>query len=503
MEINYTVMFAGMKFKININSFNQEKIFSMRQLSNFIVPLISLDCRFKSRIIFPDTIKPPISNYILVTPLDIAINGIPENYKKMIGDKMIRTEVRKTPPQPTPTPSETYSPTLESLTPSSVAPFYSESESESVLYPGSDIQLAILCDDIDKNIIKQYQDTNYSFIHSSKISNLGCIHKHPNEPAKLPYRTVIDTFEYVDVEYIKLYLTPCPSNYELKVELEKLLNDKAIVEQRKASGKHDKDKERFITIDNIDKKYPYNPSERKSRNDYLPKLYRDLRNTVEQVYQEDTNVKDQIDRLNKCIKILYSDTREDIGEYKGEKVILETKKNEFYLNNIFGDIKPMVSDVNTLNLLKFKKIIIPTMFKTLGYEYENKQLEEDAVSEVLYYLHAFVKNQKFKTSFNIYFDKNDRIILEEAENIQLRKKSKINQKDSDTYVKWRGIEINVNVEDKDFSEILLSDLEQFLAAAEKAEKEAKSKKRTKKTKKTKTKLKSKSKSKSTKKRKLV
>ena len=382
MQLDCTILFAGLEFKMNINSSRQPKLFSLRQINDFVVPLLSLDCRLKTRLIFPYDAK-HISDYVKMTPLDIAINKIPENYEEMMEDKEIRTTIQEG------------------------------------FKAGSDMQLAILSDNIDMNIQEQYRESNYLFVNSSERSNIGCIQNDSNlsNDSKLSmslhYKTVEDTTEHIDVKYVELYLTPCPSNYELKMELEKLLTDTEIVEQRKAVGKHDKDRNRLAIINDIDNQYPYIPSDKNHRNEYLPKKYRDLRNDVEQVYTQDKNIQKAIAQIYNCIQILYH-------------------PKHLYTNKLINNLGPMRDDDATFNLFTLQKTIIPKIFNTLGFK-DSKDAE--AVSEVLSHLHAFSKNQRYSTG---YSDTYDKITLIVSDRLQTRSQTEIQIQEPNTKRQRQG-----------------------------------------------------------------
>jgi hypothetical protein len=71
IDETYDVYFANRVFKINLNSQNQDIITSIRVLYDFDVPLISIDGRIKYKIIYENII---FTDYYRFTPLDIAFN---------------------------------------------------------------------------------------------------------------------------------------------------------------------------------------------------------------------------------------------------------------------------------------------------------------------------------------------------------------------------------------------------------------------------------------------
>jgi hypothetical protein len=381
LKTQIQIHFGQTIFTLYINSNHQQKIFKLRQILDFIVPLISLDCKLNTSLStdrWSKKVSGGIQSNILMTPLDIAINtpltDSNYNYNHMLDDKIIRTSLNLV---------------------------------KQNSHIGNDILLYVLMDDIDNNLIEEYKKSVVGYFFTSEIYfNKIKFGKTPDIPKIGSLISTIQTFKIDDsntLKYIIIYLTPIPTIYELNKELDKLISVPERREERVTTQKHIKDDYRKELIT----KYPdvfYSNFEYRN---ILPIPCADLRLDIEQVYNEErVNIQWLIERIGMVVN--------EITSYPIHNSIVRT----------IGII-PRPKN-KTVDMIIIQNNIIPNLLKKLYNDIiinDEINIDSTQLTSQLYYFNI---QNRHKTKYNI--DKYTSLKLKYRDTYNLRGKGWGNKK---------------------------------------------------------------------------
>jgi hypothetical protein len=360
-----------------INSIHQQKIFKLRQILDFVVPLISLDCKLNTSLSTDRwTKKVPrgIQSNILMTPLDIAINTPPTdsnyNYDDMLVDKLDRTSLNLVP------------------------------ENSHI---GNDILLYVLMDDIDDDLIEKYKNSVFTYFFTSDFYlNKIKFGKTIDIPKIGSLISNIQSFQIDDsniLKYVIIYLTPIPTIYELNKELDKLISIPERREERERALKHVKDDYRKELIT----RYPADFYLNLDYRNILPSTSTDLRLKIEQVYNEDHNIQWLIERIGMAVNELTS--------YPIHNSIIRTT----------GILSRPKND-KTIDMIIIQNDIIPNILEKIYNDIHihiNDEIMIDS-PQLTSQLYSFNVNKRHKTKYNT--DKYGPLILRYRDGYNLRGK---------------------------------------------------------------------------------